>query len=294
MYIILSFFLYHCFTFFFHYFVKAKKNKQLIFLYNSLLLLFITTILAISLVKQFSFFLSILFLLVFIYYKNRLKLRLNKYLFLSPDFFYAKHIKNSFAYEKKRKNQYLRNKFKVISWWNISNLFISFVFFIITLFVYYFDITNKKLICIFLGFMLSRAFSRSIEIIIAFFFDIIDSKKKNKYLKSNRRIILSTRSYFEVILNFATLNFLGFWINKINNFSTSFLRYVITIFPLSKDKTPEDITPFFTLIKSFGTSTATSATVDSIFSVLQVITSLTIVLFALAGYLNNKGDNKKN
>ncbi|MGL4867916.1 MAG: hypothetical protein ACRC4S_04555, partial [Cetobacterium sp.] len=45
------------------------------------------------------------------------------------------------------------------------------------------------------------------------------------------------------------------------------------------------------LLKSIGTTTITDVTLNSFFSIIQVFTTLILVFFGLAGYLNNKGDN---
>lgn len=41
-------------------------------------------------------------------------------------------------------------------------------------------------------------------------------------------------------------------------------------------------------IDSFGMSTSTAASLTSLMSILQIITTLTIILFAFAGYLNSE------
>ncbi|MHA5060182.1 hypothetical protein [Cetobacterium somerae] len=138
------------------------------------------------------------------------------------------------------------------------------------------------------GFITYRVISRAFEIIRAFYIDIIDSKKKNVFINSNQRIVLATKSYFEIILNFTTLNFLGTIIYK--KFKYNYFVYFFELGSTSPRTSYLNLPSLSNIFyKSFGITTFTDASINSIFGALQIITTLVLVLFALAGYLNNKG-----
>lgn len=209
---------------------------------------------------------------------------------LSPSYLAAsiakKNIKNIFFSRSPNFSQFL-----AINYWNKLNFFFSILFTILAVTtIYLFQEAFFNLIYFY--FICFRVFSRSIELIGAFFLDIIDSKPKNIFLNSNDRIILATRSYIEIIFNFTALNYLASVMYK-NNYIL--YKNIFTLFRINPDKvldsTNIQMNPIIIFINSFGTATLSNATVDSFFSILQVLTSLVLVLFALAGYLNNKGDN---
>lgn len=220
---------------------------------------------------------------------------------LSPSYLAAsiakKNIKNIFFSKSPNFSQFL-----AINYWNKLNLFFSIFFTILAIVITYlfqevFVNLNYLyfiyLYFIYFYFICFRVFSRSVELIGAFFLDIIDLKTKNLFLNSNDRILLATRSYIEIIFNFTTLNYLASVMYK-NNYIL--YENIFTLFKINPNIILNDTNiqmDFIVIfIKSFAISTLSDATVDSLFSVLQVLTSLVLVLFALAGYLNNKGDNK--
>lgn len=237
---------------------------------------------------------------------------------ISPDLYFAKQgkytLENKYDTEEtlfipevfkiRPSREY---KAKAITSWNSRNLYFSTIsFIIISLIIYNFEF-NIDFIYFFTTFFTYRAISRSSEIGIAFFYDITDSKIKNPFLNSNKRIKLASKSYIEIIFNFATLNFLGTFLYQYLNSKFEFLK---SIFEIIGDNTPQlifDISdntieltsnsiikdnPIDIFLKSFGITTFTNATVTSLSGIIQIITTLILVLFALAGYLNNKGDNK--
>ncbi|WP_291943395.1 hypothetical protein, partial [Cetobacterium sp.] len=141
------------------------------------------------------------------------------YIFISPDLYFAKQGK--YILENKYDNNEVlfmpdifnirpsnEHKSNAIISWNSKNLIFSICSFIIIS-----ALSHIKLNNIFLYFCTTffayRCLSRSFEIGSAFFKDITDSKMKNPFLNSNKRIILASKSYIEIIFNFATLNLLG-------------------------------------------------------------------------------------
>ncbi|MGL5934316.1 MAG: hypothetical protein ACRCZI_01685 [Cetobacterium sp.] len=211
---------------------------------------------------------------------NRKNCITNFFIFLiSPDLYLATQKKSSI--ESKLK------KVKLIKKWNNLNLWCGIVFFILNSVIFHFSNKDVEILKFLLAFFSFRTLSRSFEIGYAFFYDIIDSKKKNPYLKSNRRIILASKSYIEIIFNFANINLLAAFLYKENK--SEFLKKVFSIFETEK----EMITSWWEiLLKSIGTTTLTDVTLNSFFSMVQVFVTLILVLFGLAGYLNNKGDNR--
>ena len=238
------------------------------------------------------------------------------YFFISPDLYFAKQekyiLENQYDTEEilfmpeifniRPSNEY---KAKAIISWNLRNLYFSIISFIIISLVFYKSKSNINFIYLFTIFFVCRTISRSIEIGVAFFKDITDSKMKNPFLNSNNRIKLASKSYIEIIFNFATLNFLGTIIY--NEFKHTYLKYCFEILNnnipqlifnfnnktiLFSDHISISDNPIDILLKSFGITTFTNASVTSLSGIIQIMTTLILVLFALAGYLNNKGDNK--
>lgn len=239
-----------------------------------------------------------------IYFKFLIKssiLSFEKLLFIiSPDYFSANTIKNNInliCLKKNYKRKLMEKKKEYIVCWNHKNFICSIVFFIIStiicsnlIFCYVYK-APTPFYCIyffFCGFFFMRVISRSFEIGYAFFQDITDTRKKNPFLKSNKRIILATISYLEIIFNFASLNLLGLFIYK--KFHYKYCLFFVEKGPISPTTLgltlPDIMTIFY---KNFGITTFTNASVNSIFGAIQIITTLILVLFALAGYLNNKG-----
>lgn len=292
-------FLYFIFAFIFHlkefitfldyFFLFSLIFLILLFLPNTLFLLFVI----------------ILFCICIYISKNiLLKNKLSIFLILSPDFIFANKTKDILTNQSSYKSKDLR-KASYVNLWNKYNLYYSIVFFVLIWWIYSSDILELEFWIGSTGFFLMRSLSRSIEIGVAFFKDITDSKRKNPFLNSNERIKLACKSYLEIIFNFATLNFLGTIVYK--KIGYSYLKNCFEILEnnnslltlnfndninflinyININDNPSEI-----FLKSFGITTFTNATVTSLSGVIQIITTLILVLFALAGYLNNKGDNK--
>lgn len=113
-------------------------------------------------------------------------------------------------------------------------------------------------------FLFLRVISRSFEIMIAFYDDVIDDTKKKSSLKPNDRMKLAVRSYFEIII----LNTLTYALLKGKYASES-------------------------VFTSIGVSTFTSVKFCDFlqynsFIAHQLFTSLCLVSFALARYIGEK------
>lgn len=144
---------------------------------------------------------------------------------------------------------------------NYNHIFSSF------LVLYYIIVVPTD--TLFRYFLFLRVISRSFEIMIAFYDDVIDDTKKSSSLKPNDRMKLAVRSYFEVII----LNTLTYAMLKNKNVSES-------------------------VFTSIGVSTFTSVEfcnrirIDILlynsFIALQLFTSLCLVSFALARYIGEK------
>ncbi len=119
-------------------------------------------------------------------------------------------------------------------------------------------------------FILFRVVSRSFEIIFAFTNDIISSEEKKSNLVRSERIKLALKSYFEIIILYAWVYLiLGNGINIscsdiIDSFFSSFGMASLVSVDLSLIKKIE-LEPFF--------------------KVLEIITSMSLIYFALAGYI---------
>ncbi|WP_330111832.1 hypothetical protein VSU16_03555 [Cetobacterium somerae] len=239
-----------------------------------------------------------------IYFKSLIKSPIfsseKLFFIISPDYFSADIIKNNInliCLKKNYKRKVMEKKKEYLVCWNHRNLIWSIVFFLISTFIcsnlifcyiYKTSISTYYVYFLFCGFFFMRVISRSFEIGYAFFRDITDTSKKNPFLKSNKRIILATKSYLEIIFNFASLNLLALFIYK--KFHYKYYLFFVEKGPISPTTlglTLQDIMTIF--YKSFGITTFTNASINSIFGAIQIITTLILVLFALAGYLNNKG-----
>lgn len=309
MYILIGIFFYYFFTFTFHYSSCKKRIK------NSAFLIPVFSIFSIWIIhfyKNISILYFSISLNVFIYLfstyllsprnSNKSKCKFFLMLILSPDLLAATRAKSILKEIHKTSSDFFKAKY--ILYWNYFNFCCGIIFYIIlsiyvhlinseTIFIY-----NKYILYILFAFLVTRCYSRAFELIFAFYKDITDSKRKNPLLKSNRRISLATKSYVEVIFNFATVNFFAAFLcykdinlNLGNLFSIYYNSPYDNAFDFLGTNSSINLNPFSILLRSFGNNTFTDVRLDSFFSVLQILTTLVLVLFALAGYLNNKGDN---
>ncbi|MGL5056536.1 MAG: hypothetical protein ACRC6A_04085 [Fusobacteriaceae bacterium] len=217
---------------------------------------------------------------------------------LLPDFKFAKKEKakvdnknllTHFKFKSRKKiirltqNQIkvLQRKKNLIISWNLANFSFILIIFIILLIFPTFNIHkilhkyNDFIKLSIVLFFFIRTYSRSYEIIIAFFNDVTKNNPKNPLLTPPARVKLAIISLFETIFNFAVLDYL---FSKLGANKKYFYSNLIS----ENDQLPNS------LISSFGMSTSTAATLKSFTSILQIITTLVIIIFALAVYLNSE------
>lgn len=212
-----------------------------------------------------------------------LNLNLNiKYLF-SPSYFFAKLYKQNLSRE---------DKTNLLKFWNHLN-FVFTVIFSILLFtigllqfnIFYIDLKKFKFILLFITFFWGiRCISRSLEIIFAFFKDIT-TDENNSNLSKYDRIKLATISYLEVILNFGILYFLIF-----NSVSDTMIFYseITSLIATNIPKNPYySNNLIYFIFSSFFISTGTKIVGINPFFILQLSTSLSLLIFAIAGYISD-------
>lgn len=202
--------------------------------------------------------------------------------YLSPDYSISLYYKNRLKKEVKY-NQADKIK-QILTRFNYTNLLYTMLVFILFYFYYFFIIKGRTSFeyttgNVFLNmFILYRTIARSMEITYAFYNDV-KSSKKNSTLKSNQRIQLAVNSYIELILLFS-------------------MAYQITG-AFSYDTLKDNI------IRSFGIMTFTDIDLTyynylgkyipiglgiRILMILQIISSITLVVFSIAKYIG--GDEK--
>lgn len=222
------------------------------------------------------------------------KLKLFIYI-LSPSYFFAKNSK---------KNKTAEEITSLIKFWNLGNFIISFSFFISLCFL---SIKKDVHLLLFLSmFWIIRCVSRSLEIIIAFFKDITTEGSRSNLIKYDR-IKLATISYLEVILNFGILYFLLynlelnlnslFYILNIDDIPLNLRAFILDtknlypniklIFSDLKLLTPNRNNVFYFILASFFTSTGTKVVGINPFFMLQLSTSLSLLVFGIAGYISD-------
>ncbi|WP_298066260.1 hypothetical protein [uncultured Cetobacterium sp.] len=220
-----------------------------------------------------------------------LELKLS-YLF-SPSYFLAKVFKENSSKEEKT---------DLLKFWNKVNFGISIIFFILlipigSLNFEIFSINLKEKYFFFLFCTIVwgiRCISRSFEIIIAFFNDIT-TEGSHSYLSKYDRIKLATISYLEVILNFGALYFLIFNLNSnidmINSDITNLIlngnKYIIDNNIIISIPTFYSNNIFSFTFSSFFISTGTKIVGINPFFILQLSTSLSLLIFAIAGYISD-------
>lgn len=201
--------------------------------------------------------------------------------FLTPDFFFtyltkAQYIPSTKCKKEKEKKEIEELKGKLLISYNYWNFFISFAFVLLV-------ILGNFQHAVFIFLLLCRTFSRSLEIIFSFTLDVI-TEKRTSSLQPSRRLSLAIISYIELIILYGGV------------------YSVVGYLPV---KEALDLKTFIdNLILSTGYITFTDVNfsyyfkdgvlydLDEVkyFSVLQVITGFTLVIFAIASYV---GEIKK-
>lgn len=185
---------------------------------------------------------------------------------LSLDYYFADAYK-TFIKHKQKYFSYANQIGHFIKKSNAFNLIISIIFAFIICYSDIMIITNSNLFNIFKMFVLVRCISRSIEIVVAFYKDVVYKQRKSSSLKSGERITLAVKSYIDVIIMYGCVYDL-FKIFNCNNI-------------------------FYALIRSFGISTFTEVEYNgvilaSLIISLQVLTSMVLVIFSLARYIGEE------
>ncbi len=223
-------------------------------------------------------------------------LQLLLFTLLSPDYIFAHLYKmrhdnkvtgNLEEYKIKRKN-YIKQM-------NTLNLILSIVIAVVVG-ICFKEVraclrTNLDFFSFFIGFVIFRIISRSIEIIIAFGTDVTSdsSKSKSSSLSKNERIKLAIKSYFDIIVMYFPVYFL---FQSCVKKCCCFSYYCCC---LESQGFCESV------LKSFGVSTLSNAGfkdyvfVDT-FIILQVLTTITLVSLSIAIYvsMNDKEVQKEN
>ena len=203
-------------------------------------------------------------------------------IFLSPDFYFANQFKPKSSFFKR----------EAIIRWNHLNisfpLIIAILLFFCSDYIFSKLFLNEKLYIFVSLFWFFRIRSRSIEIILAFFNDVITSKNTSK-LSKFERIKLAAFSYFENILNFAIFYLFSYNYFYYYGIFSNTSPYLSSLFEELKTIYPPDqsLNIIFFISKSFYISTGTNVGGLNLFFALQILTSLTLVIFAVAGYLGN-------
>ncbi|MGL4998075.1 MAG: hypothetical protein ACRC5T_03830 [Cetobacterium sp.] len=200
-------------------------------------------------------------------------------LIISPDYISAKICK--------KMNGSRKNKIKE---WNRNNIILGFIVIAVIL-VLEFSNTNilrdsfrMKFALVFWAY---RTISRSFEIMFAFYKDVTkDPEKNDSKLLKFERIKLAVISYFEIILNFGILYYL-IYNAKPNIPLFNFFNWIcpdIQSLICGSGFNPK-IIPF--VMSSLFISTGTKVVGINPFFILQLVTSLCLVIFAIAGYMGD-------
>lgn len=176
------------------------------------------------------------------------------------DILIADYFKMKLGTDKEKRKKYIT----II---NHLNLTISLSFMLLA----FMDI---KLRCpgIIVPFILLRALSRSYEILIAFSNDIINEKKKSSTLSSSDRLKLAINSFVEIIVNYSIAYYLM-------SYTPGISIDTLIFFSISSS-----------LSKGIGISTLTNVGDLTLVSTMQLLSSMSLIYFGLAGYI---GSNDK-
>ncbi|MGL6130995.1 MAG: hypothetical protein ACRCZ9_05215 [Fusobacteriaceae bacterium] len=198
---------------------------------------------------------------------------------ISPDYISAKICK--------KMNGSRKNKIKE---WNRNNIILGFIVIAVILVLEFSSINiprdsfGMKFALIFWAY---RTISRSFEIMIAFYKDVTkDPEKNDSKLLKFERIKLAVISYFEIILNSGILYYL-IYNAKVDiplfNFFNSICPDIQNLI-CGSGFNPK-IIPF--VMSSVFISTGTKVVGINPFFILQLLTSLCLVVFAIAGYMGD-------
>lgn len=174
-----------------------------------------------------------------------------------------------------------KERSEIIKNTNFYNLFFSFVLFIIVIIVdvlpkldsvCIFGLTGKRIIE---GIVIARLITRSFEVSVAFFNDVIViSDEPKSDLNAGERIILAVLSLLELVLSYAVYYYLcGF--GKLEAITRSFGNSTLTDVSFF-NAAGEILPPSFCFVVA-----------------MQVITSFVLISFSIASYLNNIKSEEK-
>lgn len=193
-------------------------------------------------------------------------------LLLSFDYLVADYLK--YRIQKKFKNNQLVSRYKkgslvlYFNWLNVSFIMLMAAVVIMS------DFSSRWSICL-ISFIIYRTFSRSLEIIFAFYGDVATKRgnPKSTDLKYYNRLSLAVFSYLEIVLSYALIyNSLGD-----ENFIESIYRSL-------------EVMTFTSL--GIYQKIVSISDVISLVQIGQAFVSLTLVIFAIASYVGSAGENK--
>lgn len=183
---------------------------------------------------------------------------------LSLDYYFA----DAYKFFIKKECRYCLYKSKLayfIERSNYFNLILSVILLFIVHYIAISKIRDSNLLNIFKYYALIRCISRSIEIIVAFYKDVVYKKKKKSSLKSGERISLAVKSYIDIIIMYASIYMLNI------------------VFGNQKI--------IYNMVRSFGVSSFTQVDylnqreLYMLVISLQVVTSMVLVIFSIARYI---------
>lgn len=174
---------------------------------------------------------------------------------------------------------------------NYSNLLFSIILTSLSFFISLNNISED--LFFFIGsIVLIRTFFRSLEIMISFLSDITDKNKKTSSLDGGDRLKLAMFSLLEIILLYsATYRFISpiYASDTITNLNQFILCFTES-FNISFLKSSTDIKELFELLSSTKPELYSIEMVAILFSLLQIATSLTLILGAIAKYIGSTND----
>ncbi len=202
----------------------------------------------------------------------------------------AHYFKACSAHEK---NKFLKREIKkdIVQYFNYFNLALAVLIAVITLLIM-FIIPRNPIILILLYFVAFRIIGRSVEIIRAFFKDVVDKEPKETNLTSQDRILLAVLSFLEMTVLYAVLYSLleAYYIHSGG----------IICFVHNFEITSSISRPFYHFFKEVAYSLGLMAfrseagqpLLWQFFSSLQIVTSMVLIVFSIAKYMS--GGDKYN
>lgn len=204
------------------------------------------------------------------------------------------YVSSKFS-KKLIKDENIINKYKnYINYKNKYNLRISFILFIfisvgLGIGKYIYSLYDTEVIYTFdflCVFLFIRFISRAFEIIIAFYNDILDNKKKSN-LKSGDRFKLAVNSLIEIVLRSATIYLL---IDTLNyECGQSLISDMISSIYLSIINSINFASAYSIETNAIGTYEFIRKTV----TVLQGLTSFVLIILSFAQYLSSRDDQTR-